>query len=125
MVSCQSCFFLTADILFPLTSDLFFSGEDIIAWLADRFQVDAQGLLKIKSRRSEVDISRKFKPPAPLSVCFSSAEARSFGSTLVALGYIYPLRDHKRLVIKPDASLYRFQVNTALVGRQSFVVWWF
>uniref|UniRef100_A0A671X9F7 Regulator of G-protein signaling 9 n=1 Tax=Sparus aurata TaxID=8175 RepID=A0A671X9F7_SPAAU len=54
------------------------TGEDIIAWLADRFQVDAQ-------------------------------EARSFGSTLVALGYIYPLRDHKRLVIKPDASLYRFQ----------------
>ncbi|KAA8581354.1 hypothetical protein FQN60_002935 [Etheostoma spectabile] len=36
-------------------------------------------------------------------------EARSFGSMLVALGYIYPLQDHKRLVIKPDASLYRFQ----------------
>uniref|UniRef100_A0A3B4UJ81 Regulator of G protein signaling 9b n=1 Tax=Seriola dumerili TaxID=41447 RepID=A0A3B4UJ81_SERDU len=36
-------------------------------------------------------------------------EARNFGSMLVALGYIYPLQDHKRLVIKPDASLYRFQ----------------
>nr|XP_015818303.2 regulator of G-protein signaling 9 isoform X1 [Nothobranchius furzeri] len=36
-------------------------------------------------------------------------EARSFGSMLVALGYIYPLQDHKRLVIKPDTSLYRFQ----------------
>uniref|UniRef100_A0A8C9X3K8 Regulator of G protein signaling 9b n=1 Tax=Sander lucioperca TaxID=283035 RepID=A0A8C9X3K8_SANLU len=54
------------------------TGEDIISWLADRFQVDTQ-------------------------------EARSFGSMLVALGYIYPLQDHKRLVIKPDASLYRFQ----------------
>ncbi|XP_029954605.1 regulator of G-protein signaling 9 isoform X1 [Salarias fasciatus] len=54
------------------------TGEDIVAWLADRFQVDTQ-------------------------------EARSFGSMLVALGYIYPLQDHKRLVIKPDASLYRFQ----------------
>ncbi|TNN52718.1 Regulator of G-protein signaling 9 [Liparis tanakae] len=54
------------------------SCEDIIAWLADRFQVDTQ-------------------------------EARSFASMLVALGYIYPLQDHKRLVIKPDASLYRFQ----------------
>ncbi|XP_070707298.1 regulator of G-protein signaling 9-like [Pempheris klunzingeri] len=55
------------------------TGEDIIAWLALKF----------------------------LSV--SSSEAKSFGSTLVALGYIYPLQDHKRLVIKPDASLYRFQ----------------
>ncbi|XP_042252502.1 regulator of G-protein signaling 9-like isoform X1 [Thunnus maccoyii] len=54
------------------------TGEDIVAWLADRFKVDTQ-------------------------------EARSFGSMLVALGYIYPLQDHKRLVIKPDASLYRFQ----------------
>uniref|UniRef100_A0A8C4ISL0 Regulator of G protein signaling 9 n=1 Tax=Dicentrarchus labrax TaxID=13489 RepID=A0A8C4ISL0_DICLA len=53
-------------------------GEDIIAWLAGRFQIDTQ-------------------------------EARNFGSMLVALGYIYPLQDHKRLVIKPDASLYRFQ----------------
>uniref|UniRef100_A0A672Y7R5 Regulator of G protein signaling 9b n=1 Tax=Sphaeramia orbicularis TaxID=375764 RepID=A0A672Y7R5_9TELE len=54
------------------------TGEDIVAWLADKFQIDAQ-------------------------------EARSVGSMLVALGYIYPLQDHKRLVIKPDASLYRFQ----------------
>uniref|UniRef100_A0A3Q3JN76 Regulator of G protein signaling 9b n=1 Tax=Monopterus albus TaxID=43700 RepID=A0A3Q3JN76_MONAL len=54
------------------------TGEDIIAWLADRFQIDTQ-------------------------------EARKFGSMLVALGYIYPLQDHKRLVVKPDASLYRFQ----------------
>ncbi|KAM9716303.1 regulator of G-protein signaling 9-like [Menidia menidia] len=54
------------------------TGEDIITWISDRFQIDTQ-------------------------------EARSFGSLLVALGYIYPLQDHKRLVIKPDASLYRFQ----------------
>uniref|UniRef100_A0A8D3BZI4 Regulator of G-protein signaling 9 n=1 Tax=Scophthalmus maximus TaxID=52904 RepID=A0A8D3BZI4_SCOMX len=54
------------------------TGEDILSWLADRFQIDTQ-------------------------------EARNFGSMLVALGYIYPLQDHKRLVIKPDASLYRFQ----------------
>ncbi|XP_061763680.1 regulator of G-protein signaling 9-like isoform X3 [Nerophis ophidion] len=53
-------------------------GEDIVAWLADRFQVDAR-------------------------------EARSLGSMLVSLGYIYPLQDHKRLVLRPDASLYRFQ----------------
>uniref|UniRef100_A0A8C4IQ25 Regulator of G protein signaling 9 n=1 Tax=Dicentrarchus labrax TaxID=13489 RepID=A0A8C4IQ25_DICLA len=44
-----------------------------------------------------------------LLVSLLSSEARNFGSMLVALGYIYPLQDHKRLVIKPDASLYRFQ----------------
>ncbi|XP_062298989.1 regulator of G-protein signaling 9b [Scomber scombrus] len=54
------------------------AGEDIVAWLEERFQIDAQ-------------------------------EARAFGSMLVSLGYIYPLIHHKRLVIKPDASLYRFQ----------------
>ncbi|XP_061564827.1 regulator of G-protein signaling 9-like [Cololabis saira] len=54
------------------------TGEDIIAWLADKFQIDTE-------------------------------EAMNFGSVLVALGYIYPLQDHKRLLIKPDASLYRFQ----------------
>lgn len=30
---------------------------------------------------------------------------------LVALGYIYPLQDHRRLLVKADASLYRFQVG--------------
>ncbi|XP_063077797.1 regulator of G-protein signaling 9b [Engraulis encrasicolus] len=36
-------------------------------------------------------------------------EACAIGTMMVAFGYIYPLRDHKRLILKPDASLYRFQ----------------
>uniref|UniRef100_A0A3B4BKU1 Uncharacterized protein n=1 Tax=Periophthalmus magnuspinnatus TaxID=409849 RepID=A0A3B4BKU1_9GOBI len=43
-----------------------------------------------------------------------TSEARSVGSMLVALGYLYPLQDHKKLSIKSDASLYRFQVLTRL-----------
>ncbi|XP_072312292.1 regulator of G-protein signaling 9b isoform X2 [Eucyclogobius newberryi] len=54
------------------------TGEDLVSWLSERFNIDA-------------------------------AEARSVGSALVALGYLYPLQDHKKLYIKPDASLYRFQ----------------
>ncbi|KAL4648118.1 regulator of G-protein signaling 9 isoform X1 [Arapaima gigas] len=54
------------------------TGEDIVAWIASRFKVDAQ-------------------------------EAQILATMMVAYGYIYPLQDHKRLVIKPDTSLYRFQ----------------
>uniref|UniRef100_A0A672SSE8 Regulator of G-protein signaling 9 n=1 Tax=Sinocyclocheilus grahami TaxID=75366 RepID=A0A672SSE8_SINGR len=55
------------------------TGEDIVAWIANRFKTDA-------------------------------AEARAMGTMMVAFGYIYPLQDHKRLILKPDTSLYRFQM---------------
>ncbi|XP_031416630.1 regulator of G-protein signaling 9-like isoform X2 [Clupea harengus] len=54
------------------------TGEDVVAWIAKRFNVDA-------------------------------AEGCAIGTMMVAFGYIYPLRDHKRLILKSDASLYRFQ----------------
>ncbi|XP_051770017.1 regulator of G-protein signaling 9b isoform X1 [Ctenopharyngodon idella] len=54
------------------------TGEDIVAWIANRFKIDA-------------------------------LEARAMGTMMVAFGYIYPLQDHKRLILKPDTSLYRFQ----------------
>ncbi|XP_068191896.1 regulator of G-protein signaling 9a isoform X1 [Antennarius striatus] len=36
-------------------------------------------------------------------------EAESVGTMLVAFGYIYPLQNHKKLVMCKDNSLYRFQ----------------
>lgn len=44
-------------------------------------------------------------------------EARALGTMMVAFGYIYPLQDHKRLIIKSDASLYRFQVTLMNLSR--------
>uniref|UniRef100_A0A3Q1HBQ0 Regulator of G protein signaling 9a n=1 Tax=Acanthochromis polyacanthus TaxID=80966 RepID=A0A3Q1HBQ0_9TELE len=37
-------------------------------------------------------------------------EAQTFSTMLVAYGYIYPLQNHKKLVMCNDSSLYRFQV---------------
>ncbi|XP_008284820.1 regulator of G-protein signaling 9-like [Stegastes partitus] len=39
-------------------------------------------------------------------------EAQAFGTMLVAYGYIYPLQNHKKLVMCNDTSLYRFQVES-------------
>uniref|UniRef100_A0A674NAI8 Regulator of G protein signaling 9a n=1 Tax=Takifugu rubripes TaxID=31033 RepID=A0A674NAI8_TAKRU len=38
-------------------------------------------------------------------------EAEAFGTMLVAYGYIYPLQNHRKLVMCNDASLYRFQAH--------------
>lgn len=40
-----------------------------------------------------------------------SPEAQAFGTMLVAYGYVYPLQNHKKLVMCNDATLYRFQVK--------------
>ncbi|XP_075888623.1 regulator of G-protein signaling 9a [Nelusetta ayraudi] len=36
-------------------------------------------------------------------------EAQAFGTMLVAYGYVYPLQNHKKLVMCNDETLYRFQ----------------
>ncbi|XP_043955073.1 regulator of G-protein signaling 9a [Gambusia affinis] len=39
----------------------------------------------------------------------TTEEAQVFGTMLVAYGYIYPLQNHRKLVMCNDSSLYRFQ----------------
>lgn len=57
-------------------------------------------------------------------------EAHAFGTMLVAYGYIYPLQNHKKLVMCNDASLYRFQVKLILptipivgINITLFIIW--
>ncbi|XP_012682714.1 regulator of G-protein signaling 9a [Clupea harengus] len=54
------------------------TGQDILAWIANKMKMDAE-------------------------------EAQALGTMLVAYGYIYPLQDHKKLILKPDGSFFRFQ----------------
>lgn len=41
-------------------------------------------------------------------------EAQNLGNFIVKYGYVYPLQDPKNLILKPDSSLYRFQVSLGL-----------
>lgn len=61
--------------------------------------------LNINKKMSYHDLCH-FIPPSVFA-----AEAQAFGTMLVAYGYVYPLQNHKKLVMCNDETLYRFQVK--------------
>ncbi|XP_017716245.1 PREDICTED: regulator of G-protein signaling 11 isoform X3 [Rhinopithecus bieti] len=64
------------------------TGSDVVQWLTQKFCISEE------ARRS---------PSHP------SPEALHLGAVLVQHGYIYPLRDPRSLVLRPDETPYRFQ----------------
>lgn len=60
----------------------------------------------------------------PLFSPVPSAEALHLGMLLVQHGYLYPLRDLRSLVLRPDDTPYRFQVRLGPCGQpEGGVVW--
>uniref|UniRef100_A0AAY5EJF6 RGS domain-containing protein n=1 Tax=Electrophorus electricus TaxID=8005 RepID=A0AAY5EJF6_ELEEL len=49
-------------------------------------------------------------PHAITGKIINACEAQLMGTLMVSYGYIYPLQDYKRLIMKADTSLYRFQL---------------
>ncbi|OWK10950.1 RGS11, partial [Cervus elaphus hippelaphus] len=92
------------------------NGSDIVEWLIQKYSIAEDGkgppvlFLRPPRLRGRAGPSPAkpwllptLRPPPDFS------EALHLGSLLVQHGYLYPLRDPRRLELRPDETPYRFQ----------------
>lgn len=94
------------------------AGSDIVEWLIQKYSIAEDGkgppvlFLRPPRLRGRAGPSPAkpwllptLRPPPDFP------EALHLGSLLVQHGYLYPLRDPRRLELRPDETPYRFQVS--------------
>lgn len=89
-------------VVFCITVSHLYSKTKISSWMPIRRKTAAEAITSL--------VCSFISSSCGISV----AEAQTFGTMLVAYGYIYPLQNHKKLVMCNDGSLYRFQVRIDL-----------
>lgn len=107
--------------VYPTPHPLCCAGGDIAEWLIQKYCLSEEGKgvsPSLLPRPAPCPGSPRGCPGQGARAWFSEAEpppappeALHLGTLLVQHGYLYPLRDPRSLVLRPDDTPYRFQVR--------------